>query len=89
MFNGIDGRYYEIVDDEVKTDVSYEKDKGSREEVMQGIAFRTKGLLIKSDFIVSDDGVIKSLTKHNQGKIHSNLTRVNQQRKIQKKTFTK
>lgn len=85
MFDPINNRYHEMVDGEIKTDVSYEKDKGSRVEVMQGIAFRTKGLKRKSEFIVSDDGRIKSLTKHNQGKIHSNLTDINKQRS--NKTF--
>jgi hypothetical protein len=83
----IQNKYYEIVNNKPITDVSYEKDKGSRDEVLQGIAFRTKGLKKRSDFIVTDKGDIKSLTKHTQGKIRSNLDPVNLQRKNKKFEF--
>ena len=83
----IDNKYYEIVNNKPNTDVSYEKDKGTRSEVLQGIAYRTKGLKKKSDFIVTDKGIIKSLKKHTQGKIQSNLDPVNLQRKNKKFEF--
>ena len=81
MKSFVDNKYYEIVNGEVNSQVSYEKDKGTRDEVLQGIAFRTKGLKRKCDFIVTNKGNIKSLKKHTQGKIKSNLDPVNLQRK--------
>lgn len=87
MWSKQDKKYYEILDDEVITDVPYEKDKGTREEVLQGIAFRTKGLLRKKDFMVTDKGSIKSLKKHKQGKISSNVHTINEQRKNKKFEF--
>ena len=70
---------------EISTGNQYEKDKGDRVEVLEGIAYRTKGLLTKEALVVQGNtGKILSKTKHESGKEKSNLDALNE-RKIEEK----
>lgn len=63
----------------------YSKLRGSREEVLKGVAYQTKGELKKTDLAVSKnvnhEGKLISRRKLLQNKVRSNLSRFNRLRK--------
>jgi hypothetical protein len=66
---------------EIATGNRFSMDKGTRMQVLDGIAYRTKGLLTKADLIIEDkSGKILSRRKHESGKQQSNLTETNKQK---------
>lgn len=58
----------------------YSKLRGSRQEVMKGIAHHTGGDLTKKDFMITAEKVL-SRKKHRQNKVRSNLFAYNRSRR--------
>lgn len=52
---------------------TYKQLLGSREQVMNGTAFKTEGLLQKADLVMNRWGRIVSLKKHKTSKRHNRL----------------